>query len=244
MTTEAQRSDDTAAPAGERRRRRRRWWREPLLNALVVIAPIALSATLWLVSKTVRVEFVGTDDLFARWRRGEQSIMAFWHNRVVMMPIAYRGKKICIMNSQHRDGEIATRALARWHIRSVRGSATRGGAAGFLQLVNAYRSGYDLAVVPDGPRGPCCVAKPGIVRLAKATGAPIYPVTYAATRYRQLRSWDRLIIPLPFARVVFIAGAPVTVAPDADAAGLQQRRQALEDTLNQITREAEARLAS
>ena len=111
----------------------------------------------------MRIQYVDADDLFARWARGEQIILAFWHNRVVMMPIPYqgRGRKVCIMNSQHRDGEIATRALERWGIRSVRGSATRGGAGGFLQLVNAFRDGYDLAVVPDGPRGPRYVVKRG-----------------------------------------------------------------------------------
>lgn len=231
---------DAAGGKLEERAGRKRQWRARLLGLLVVTAPYLISSALWLLGKAVRIRFVNAEMLFARWQRGEQVIMAFWHDRAVMMPIAYRGHKLCIMNSQHRDGEIATRALARWGIRSVRGSATRGGVAGFMQLVNAFRDGYDLAVVPDGPRGPRHVVKPGIIHLARATGAPIVPVTYAATRKRHLRSWDRLVIPLPFARVLYLAGEPLEVPRNTTDQELEAKRQMLEARLNQITERAEA----
>jgi lysophospholipid acyltransferase (LPLAT)-like uncharacterized protein len=210
---------------------------------LTSVAPLLLSGALRLLAKTVRIEYLHGEELFGRWARGEQLIVAFWHNRVVMMPIPSRGRKLCIMNSQSRDGEIATRALARWGIRSVRGSATRGGAAGFMRLVNAYRAGYDLAVVPDGPRGPRYVVKPGVIHLARVTGAPIVPVTYAASRIRQLRSWDRLIIPLPFSRVLYVIGEPLRVPRDADDRDLEALRCELEARLNTITQAAETEVA-
>jgi len=220
------------------RRRRELAWR-----LVVAIAPMLLSGALYLLAWTVRVRLVNTSELFARWARGDRIILAFWHNRVVMMPQQYRGRKICIMNSQHRDGEIATRALSRWGIRSVRGSATRGGVAGFLRLVDAFRDGYDLAVVPDGPRGPRYRAKPGVVYLAKATGAPIFPISYAASWKKELRSWDRLIIPLPFARIVYVAGEPLTVPRDAGDDMAEALRKELEDRLNRATAEAETLVA-
>ncbi|MFI5397373.1 MAG: lysophospholipid acyltransferase family protein [Candidatus Binatia bacterium] len=223
--------------------RRRHRFREMSLRLLTAVAPILLSGALWVIAKTLRIRFAGAEDLFGRWRRGERVIIAFWHDRAVMMPVAYRGRKMCIMNSQHRDGEIATRAAARWGIRAVRGSATRGGVAGFLQLLRAYRDHYDLAVVPDGPRGPRHVVKPGIIHLARATGAPIFPVTYAATRQRQLRSWDRLIIPLPFARVLYVAGEPIEVSRHADDDEIEAKRLTLEARLNDITEMAEAEVA-
>ncbi|HVO26288.1 MAG TPA: lysophospholipid acyltransferase family protein [Candidatus Margulisiibacteriota bacterium] len=225
--------------------RRRHPWRDRFLRLIDPIIPRLISGTLWLIAKTVRIEYVNADDLFARWARGEQMILAFWHNRVVMMPIAYqgRGRKLCIMNSQHRDGEIATRALERWGIRSVRGSATRGGAAGFLQLVNAFRDGYDLAVVPDGPRGPRYVVKRGVIHLGKATGAPIIPVTYAAARRRQLHNWDRFIIPLPFSRIVYVVGEPLRVPRDIGEEEAEVLRLELEGRLNTITAVADARVA-
>jgi hypothetical protein len=224
--------------------RRYRWWREPLQRVTIALAPAVLSAALRVLKWTVRLEIVNADALFGRWARGERVIVVFWHSRLLMMPIAAHGHPVCIMNSEHRDGEIATRAAARWGIRSVRGSATRGGVKGFLQLVRAYRDGWSLAVVPDGPRGPAGVAKPGVVHLAKATKAPIVPVSYAASRCRQLRSWDRLIIPLPFSRVVLVIGDALAIPETADGEELERQRMLLEGRLHELGRAAEARLTS
>lgn len=220
--------------------KRRHPWRAPLLRLLTAVAPALISGALRVLALTTRRRFVNADALFPRWERGEQLILAFWHNRVLMMPIANCNPKLCIMNSQSRDGEIATRALERWGIRSVRGSATRGGVGAFLQLVRAYRDGYSLAVVPDGPRGPRCVAKAGVIHLARATGAPIIPVTYVATRRRELHTWDRLIIPLPFARVTYVVGEPLDVPRHATDADVEDLRRELETRLNGITEQAEA----
>lgn len=209
---------------------------------LLALAPRLISALLQLLRWTVRMEFVGAEELFRRWRAGEQTVVAFWHNRLVMMPLAYGGREMCILLSQSRDGEIAGRAVQRWGVRTVRGSASRGGARGFLALVRAFRGGADLALVPDGPRGPRGVAKPGVVHLARAVGAPVFPVSYAASRFRQLRSWDRLVVPLPFARVCFVVGAPVAVDRDADEAALEAARATLEERLHAATAAAEERV--
>jgi lysophospholipid acyltransferase (LPLAT)-like uncharacterized protein len=234
-------AEESPGRAASPRSGRRQRWRHRWLGLLVLVAPVLVSGALRLLAKTVRIRYVNADEIFGRWARGERLILAFWHNRLVMMPIAAagRGRQLCIMNSQSRDGEIATRALARWGIRSVRGSATRGGAGGFMQLVNAYRRGDDLAVVPDGPRGPRYVVKRGVIHLARATGAPIVPVTYAASRTWQLRSWDRLIIPRPLARVVYVAGEPLGVPRHAGEDEVEALRLELETRLNAITQIAE-----
>lgn len=222
---------------------RRRWWREGVFRqVLTELGPRLISGALWVLEVTVRIRFVHADELMQRWANREQSIIAFWHNRAVMMPIPYTGAKLCIMNSQSRDGEIASRAAARWGIHSVRGSASRGGAKGFLQLVRAYRDGYDLAVVPDGPRGPRYVAKVGVIHLARLTGAPIYPVTYAATRVYRLRNWDRLVLPLPFALAVFVIGEPLHVPGEATDEEIEAMRAELQSRLVAITRDAEAQV--
>lgn len=236
--------DAGVAAAPTQPRKKRPWWRKPLLRVTTVAAPALLSALLRLLSWTVRVSYLNRDALFGRWDAGERLIVAFWHNRLLMMPIAAAGHPICILNSQHRDGEIATRVAVRWNVRAVRGSATRGAVAGFLSLVRAYRDGFSLAVVPDGPRGPCYEAKVGVVQLARVTGAPIIPVSYATDRGKRLRSWDRLIIPLPFARVVFAIGDPIFVARDADDALIETQRRLLEQRLNELGRSAEAHLAA
>lgn len=221
--------------------RRRPWWRAPLLRAVTVLAPPLIALALRLLQMTLRIEYVDADPLRARLAAGERLIITFWHNRMMAMPLAARGALVCILVSQHRDGEIATRTLRYWGIRAVRGSATRGAVPGFLRLVDAYRGGASLAVVPDGPRGPLYVAKPGIVHLAKATGADVYPVSYAASRCWRLKSWDRLIIPKPFARLTVAVGAPLRVDAGADDETLRGARSDIEERLKRLTELVEAR---
>jgi len=222
--------------------RKRPWWRRPLLRFLARTMPPVLHVLLRLLRATLRVEYVHAEALRDRWARGERVILSFWHNRLLVLPVVAAGVPICIMVSQHRDGEMATGLLAPWGITTVRGSATRGAVGGFLRLVDAYRRGHNLAVLPDGPRGPRYVAKPGAVRLAKAVGAPIFPLAYAASPVKLLRSWDRLLIPLPFARVVIEVGEPLTVPPHASSEQLERSRVELEQRLNLVTTSVETRL--
>lgn len=200
---------------------------------------LALCA-LWFLGKTTRKRFLNGEELFARWRRGEQVILAFWHSRILLMPFPYRGQKACIMNSIHRDGEIITRVIKRFGIRAVRGSSTRGWMGGLKGMLEAYRQGYDLIVVPDGPRGPRCKAKSGVLQLARTTGAAIFPVTYGAAWHTTVNSWDRLLIPFPFSRVTYVAGQPITVPADASPEVMEVKRQELEDSLLAITALADA----
>jgi lysophospholipid acyltransferase (LPLAT)-like uncharacterized protein len=208
------------------------------------VGPPVVSAALYLLSKTLRLRYFGAEDLFARWARGERIIAAFWHNRLLMMPLVDSGQPACVMVSAHRDGEITVRALRRWNIHAVRGSTTRGGARGLLQLIRAYREGFNLAVVPDGPKGPCYSAKPGVIQLARLTGAALFPISYAASRAKRLRSWDRLIVPLPCARVAVVVGEPIHVPRDADPEQIEAFRKMLETRLNDLNRRAEAHLAA
>lgn len=204
---------------------------------------LALGA-LWGLGKTVRIDYVGTHDLFAHWEAGGQVILAFWHNRMLLMPFPYRGQKACIMNSIHRDGEIISRVIQHFGIVSVRGSSTRGWIGGLKGMIEAYQYGYDLIIVPDGPRGPRYQAKPGVLQLARATGAPVYPVTYGAAWHTTIGSWDRLLVPFPFSRVAYIVGQPISVPADASAELMEAKRQELEMSLQTITAQADASFAT
>ena len=201
-------------------------------------------AALWGLGKTMRIDYIGTHDLFARWKAGGQVILAFWHNRMLLMPFPYRGQRACIMNSIHRDGEIISRVIQRFGILSVRGSSTRGWVSGLKGMVEAYQHGYDLIIVPDGPRGPRYQAKPGVLQLARTTGAPVYPVTYGAAWHTTIGSWDRLVIPFPLSRVAYIVGQPISVPADASADLMEAKRQELETTLQTITAQADAYFAT
>jgi lysophospholipid acyltransferase (LPLAT)-like uncharacterized protein len=159
--------------------------------------------------------------------RNERFILAFWHRHLLLMPYAYRGRRISVLVSQSRDGELIARTVARFGIDASRGSSSRGGAAGMRTLLRKAGEGYDLAFTPDGPRGPATVVQPGVILAAAATGWPVQPVALAATRCRRLRSWDRFVVPLPLATVHFVYGEPLTVArradPEEGAAELKRR---------------------
>jgi len=212
-------------------------------RVVTAVAGTLLFVVLRILGWTTRKRFTGpgADELFARFTGTEPSIMAFWHGRMVMMPFAYRGRGACIMNSRHRDGQMISRAIRLLGIEVVRGSSTRGWVAGMRGLLSAHARGRDLVIVPDGPRGPRCRAKSGAIQLARVTGAPIYPVAYAADRARVLsRSWDWLCIPLPFARVTYVVEDPIRIGRDASVAELESARVALEHRLNAAVRVADA----
>ncbi len=219
-------------------------WREAQMTALTVVGPPLLYAVLWLLVRTLRVEIEGLDRVRERWRRGERVVLAFWHGRLLALATAASRIEVrpCILVSQHRDGEIATRILRRWGVETVRGSTSRGAIAGLRGLLRAHRDGYDLALGPDGPRGPCCEAKAGVVQIASATGADLFPVGAAGDRVWRLRSWDRMIIPKPFSRLLLIVGEPLSVAPDADERAVEAARAQIQTTLNELTAAAERRM--
>jgi len=135
-----------------------------------------------LMGLTLRVRTIHFQRVEAFWAKGSNVIVAFWHGRQLMMPLAYRGRGMYILISEHRDGELIHRIMRWFGFSTVRGSTTRGGTRALRQLVRLGRSGADLAVTPDGPRGPRCIAQAGVVELAKLTGLPIFPLTFAASK--------------------------------------------------------------
>jgi lysophospholipid acyltransferase (LPLAT)-like uncharacterized protein len=145
-------------------------------------APPLIAALIRGVGRTMRIETVNAEGIMGRWRRGEASIIAFWHGRQLMLPLAYHGSGITILISRHRDGELISRAMVAFGFAAARGSTTRGGAVGLRALVDAGRKGRDLAVTPDGPRGPREIAQPGVIQLARMSGLPIVPLAFGASK--------------------------------------------------------------
>ncbi len=210
-------------------------WETRILGWLIWLILRALRAT-------SRLECHGFELLDRYWREGRPLVLAFWHGRSIMLPFAYRGRRAVIMNSTHRDGEMITQALGRFGYEAVRGSARRGAVAGTLGLLRALRDGADAALIPDGPRGPAGVARAGAVELAAAAGAPLFPLSFSASRCVRLPTWDRMMVPLPGARVVCVAGSPIEPAADATGDRRQWRermRVELERRLSEVTREAD-----
>jgi lysophospholipid acyltransferase (LPLAT)-like uncharacterized protein len=190
---------------------------------------------------SLRVREFRAPALDALWRGGRPVIYAVWHGRILMLPYLYgRRRRVHVLTSHSRDGEILSRFVQGFGIRVVRGSSSRGGARALLALARLVREeGAEILVVPDGPRGPRHVAQPGAVLLAKVTGAPVVPVGFGATPSTVLRSWDAFLVPHPFAQAVVVFGNPIVVPHDADRDLVETKRRELEAALREITAAAD-----
>lgn len=146
------------------------------------------------IAGTMRLETRGHEAVDALYREGRHIILAFWHAQQLMIPLGYRGQGSHVLISQHGDGEIIARIIARFGHEAVRGSSTRGGAGALRALIKLGRAGKDLVVTPDGPKGPRQIAKLGVIQLAKATGLPIVPLAFACSKKNSSRvgivSWS------------------------------------------------------
>jgi len=161
---------------------------------LSVLPPVA-AALMRGVARSMRYETRGHEAVDGLYREGGHVILAFWHGQQLMMLFGYRGTGTHALISQHGDGEIIARIVARFGHQAVRGSSTRGGAAALRAMIKLGRSGQDVAVTPDGPKGPRHVAKVGVIQLAKASGLPIVPMVFACSKKNSSRAgiaiWSR-----------------------------------------------------
>lgn len=200
-----------------------------------------------LVHASSRWPSEGREHLEALWRDGQPFIIAFWHGRLLMMPCAWGSDRpLHVLISQHRDGELIARAIQHFGLKTLRGSTDRrdkdkGGGSALRGLLRTLRAGESVCITPDGPKGPRMRAAPGIVVLARLANVPIVPVAYSAVRGRLASSWDRFLVPYPFNRGLFLIGAPIP-PPDADdEASTEAARRDVEDALNRLNAEADAR---
>jgi lysophospholipid acyltransferase (LPLAT)-like uncharacterized protein len=205
---------------------------------LAIVPPLAYWV-IKLLSWTIRVENINGHVHDDYLRKGRPLIFAFWHGRLLMMPTGYRGKRVAIPISLHQDGEFISRTVKHFGFRSVRGSTTRGGFSAMREMLKASEQGYDIAITPDGPRGPRYRVQNGIIELARLTGMTIIPVSFNASRRKVFRSWDRFMLPYPCSRGVFVFGKPLLVPRQMSKGVFEQTRLLLERRLREITDRAD-----
>ena len=163
---------------------------------LSLLPPIG-AAAIRTLGRSMRIETRGQEYIDRLYREGKRVIIAFWHAHQLMMPLTYRGTGAHILISQHRDGEIIARIVERFGFGAVRGSSTRGGVEALRELIRLGRSGVDLVVTPDGPKGPAQVVKMGVIQLARASGLPIVPLTFGCSKKKPSRAGIGSSCPTP-----------------------------------------------
>lgn len=211
-------------------------------RAVRTLACRAAAGYIRLVRATGSWTVENADAVARRVAEGQPFIACFWHGRLLMMAHAWPySAPMHILISHHRDGRVFADVLDRLGFATIAGSSSRGGDAAALAMIKTLRRGEFVGLTPDGPRGPRMRAVLGVIRTARQTGVPIVPVSFAASRRRVLGSWDRFVLALPFARGVIGFGDFIEVPPDADAETLERLRRRLEDDLNTLTGELDAR---
>ncbi len=207
--------------------------RTRLLALLITGAVRVLCATLRL-----RVENEATVQRLLAENKG--LIFVTWHGRVLIPLHVSRGRGYWTIISLSRDGDLQAENFRRAGFRIIRGSTSRRSVAATREVLTALEGGGVLAFVPDGPRGPSQKAQGGVVYFAQRSGRPIIPVGISAWPRWFAPSWDRFLVPWPFARAVWLNGDPIYVGPDDD---LDAAALGVEQAINALEAEAERRVA-
>ncbi len=184
---------------------------------------------------TTRVERIGAENYRHFRREGKPVIFVFWHGQLLPLVHYHRREGIVVLVSEHDDGEYITRVIERNGFGAVRGSSRRGATKGLKGLIRAARAGNDLALTPDGPRGPVGVFKPGVLAAAQLTGLPIVPLAVGASSGWRLGSWDGFLVPKPLSRVRLEYLPARFVRRDADRAELVRMSTEIGQDLNALT---------
>jgi lysophospholipid acyltransferase (LPLAT)-like uncharacterized protein len=198
----------------------------------------------YLLFRSCRITYLGKEHEDQFLRRGEPICFAGLHQGMIYLPFHFRDRNGVVMVSASRDGDLIAHTMGMYGLRSARGSSRRGGEDALHAMiaeVNASRCSAGLIV--DGPRGPAGVAKHGAILLARETGLPIVPGTWWAQPHVEFGSWDRTILPLPFARMVFAFEPALHVPHDADDTEVEALRLELTARLERARATARAAFA-
>jgi len=169
-------------------------------------------------------------------------IFCGWHGRSFAFSDYFRHRGWYVIISHSSDGEMQNRVFSRLGYRVIRGSTGRGGVRAAVEAIRALGEGGTMAMTPDGPRGPSGVVQGGVMLMARKSGAGLIPVGIAARPRAVFKSWDKYIVPLPFAKCLMIFGDPIFVPPKATDDEVEQVRLQLEGEIHRLERQAEADL--
>jgi len=210
-------------------------WYDPIF--LRVIPPLValLIKLLMLSCRVVKVEGLEKYRETISRSRGK-AVCATWHQRMSYHFHYFGSRHVTMMISRSRDGEYAARTAACLGFKNVRGSSTQGGSKALKELVQRIKEGEFVGMLADGPQGPARLAKMGSLVIARDAEVPLIPVLWGADRCWIFNSWDRYLVPKPFARVVIFYAEPIWIPRSANGEELEEYRHLFEKRLNQGTR--------
>jgi len=206
---------------------------------LVTVVPWLGAKLIRFIAFTQRSKILGESAVEECRQRGKHVILCAWHDQLLMMVTIYKGPGAKILISRSRDGELIARTVSYFGQGAVRGSSSRGGREAFREMLKFAELDVDLAVTPDGPKGPRRQIKDGVIQMARISGRPIVPLIYVCSRGYRFRSWDRFLLPYPFARAVYCYGAPQYFSRDQP---LEECRQRLQQAMDEAQQRAAAQL--
>jgi lysophospholipid acyltransferase (LPLAT)-like uncharacterized protein len=177
---------------------------------------------LHMLARTWRIRVVNGEHVRELRRAGHTFIFALWHGQLLPLLWHHREEGVRVLISEHRDGELVARAAQSLGYGLIRGSSTRGAERALISLVRELQEGHEVAITPDGPRGPAATFASGALVAAQRSDSFILPVAASADRAWRLRSWDRFMIPKPFARVTVAYGAPAKVLAKTSRAAAEE----------------------
>ena len=206
---------------------RAKFWAVGVLGSLIIRGLVC----------TLRVNVIGTG--FPPHPDGTGFVYCFWHSQLLALAWLYRSRNIHTLSSGSRDSEYIVRVIRHLGFGSVRGSSTRGATRLLRGALDKLREGVDIAVTPDGPRGPRQHFKPGALFLAKEAGARMVLGACVPQKAWRMRSWDGFCVPKPFSRATLVVCDPIEIPAEMTEAEMEARRAGLEAALNECVRRAE-----
>ena len=210
------------------------------INLISWIAAVVVG----LIGRTLRMTITFEEGSMPGLHATSPGIYPFWHRCVLPATWLFRNEGIGVLTSLSRDGEYIARVIRRFGFVPVRGSSSRGGQRGLLEMETMVKAGGAVAFTIDGPRGPRYVAKKGPVMLARLTGIPITAFYVAVEKRWVLKTWDGMVIPKPFSRAYVRVAKYIHVPPDADDAALDRYHAEMRTALERITAFAESQFSA
>ena len=192
------------------------------------------------VSFTTKWSFINKKYVENLWKKNESFILCFWHGRLLMMPLSWNNKKkINVLISAHSDGQLLSKTVKYFDIKTIIGSSSKGGSEAIRNIIKSLKSGISIGMTPDGPRGPRMKINSAIIKIASLTGNKIVPLSYSVKKKIFLNSWDKFLVALPFGKGCFIWGKPIKIKKNISSNEDLKLSNKLEKILIKLTKEAD-----